>query len=410
MHSFRPGPLQRIRIIVMATIFSLLAGTGFSIAGEGPGREPAPASDVSIAGPGSWVEPGPWADDAPWPGPVPWAEPGPWAEVAPWPGPVPWADTVHGPGLAPWQESVPPTGYFKAFGKRMDTTHAMLERNILRQIVRFDNYFGSVKPEVLSQTKYDIRWRNSITFEHGKNLNIGTSFRANFALSRISQRLHLFISGEDEPGLSTQSLPEDPGNPGFDRTTPTAHFANTELRYELIQHPRLNIFLGVGVRIALPFEVFARSRLEYFHNLGEISIMRVAETFFVKNTDVLGETTEFSLERLFGKTTLLRWASAGTASEKIEGVEWGSELSLFRELSPRSAITLTGGVYGNSTLSPIAQNYQILARYRRNFLRTWLFYELEPKVSWPINPDRSRPPVFAVTFRLEVGFQGATLR
>ena len=292
----------------------------------------------------------------------------------------------------------------------MDTTHAMIERNLLKQIVRFDNYFGSVKPEILRQTRYDIRWRNSITLEHGNKLSSGTTFRANFALSRISHRLHLFIAGEEEPGVITQSLPQDPGYPGYDRTTPTAHFANTELRYELIQHPRLNIFLGTGARLALPLEIFARSRLQYFHNLGTISIMRVSETFFVKNTDVLGETTEFSIERLFGETTLLRWASAGTASEKIKGVEWGSELSLFLQLSPRSAVTLTGGIFGNTTLSPLVQNYQIHARYRRNFLRSWLFYELEPQASWPINPDKSRPAILVCTFRLEVAFQGTTSR
>ena len=290
----------------------------------------------------------------------------------------------------------------------MDVTHARIERGILNQTVRFDNFFGSVKPERLLQTRYDIRLRNSLKVEHGGKLTPGSNIRANFNLSRISERLRLFIAGEDEPGLTTQSLPQDPGNPGFDRTTPTTHFANTELRYELIRKPSLNIFLGVGVRLKLPFEVFARSRLEYTRKLGDISLMRVAETFFVKNTDFLGETTEFSLERLFGETTLLRWSSAGTASEEISGLEWGSELSLSRQLSSKSAGTLQGGVYGNTTSSALVQNYLLLARYRRNFLRSWLFYELEPQVSWPRSPDGSHPATLAFTFRIEIGFQATT--
>jgi len=289
----------------------------------------------------------------------------------------------------------------------MDKTHAMLEQNILKQTVRFDNFFGSVKPERLRQTKYELRWRNSIRAEHGKNLFLGTTLRANFALSKISNRLHLFIAGEDEPGQTTQSLPQDPGSPGFDRTTPTTHFASTELRYELVQKPFLNIFLGTGFRLKLPFEAFARSRLQYTRNLGDISLMRVAETFFVKNTDYLGETTEFSLERLFG-TTLLRWSNAGTASEEIRGLEWGSELSLFQQLSSKSAITLRGGVYGNTSLSGPVQNYLLSALYRRNFLRSWLFYELEPQVSWPRNPEGNHPGILACTFRIEVAFRGTT--
>ena len=415
MHAAGPGPLPGTRIILLAVLFVLSAGARFSLAAELSLMAPSllSAPDPTAYTP-SWEEGFPWSEPAPWVEPVPWTDPVPWRDTVSWPGLAPWVHAVPWPGPVPWPDPVPwleplpPTGYFGAFGRRMDKTHAMLERSILRQIIRFDNFFGSVKPEILNQTRYDIRWRNSISLQHGSNVTFGTSFRANINLSKISQRLHLFIAGEEEPGLVTQTLPQDPGNPGFDRTTPTAHFANTELRYELIRGAALNLFAGVGVRLALPFEVFARSRLQYVRNLGSSSIMRFAETFFVKNTDVLGETTEFSLERLFGATTLLRWASAGTASEKIEGVEWGSELSLFRQLSYRSAVTLSAGVFGNSTLSPLVQNYQIHARYRQSFLRNWLFYELEPQVSWPINPDKSRPAILACTFRIEIAFQGTT--
>jgi hypothetical protein len=382
MPAVRPGPLPKARNIVLAVIFSLLAETGFSIAGERPASEPPPA-----------------AEPAPWPGPVPPTAPVPWADTAPWPGPVPW------PAPAPWFEPGPPAGYLKAFGKTLDETHAMLQRNILKQATRFDNYFGSSKPEQQLETGYDLRWRNSVRLEHGKDVSFGTTFLGNFALSRISERLHLFIAAENEPGLTTRSLPQDPGYPGFDRTAPTAHFANTELRYEAIQKPDVNLFLGAGVEFKLPLAVFARSRVQYTRNLGDISLMRVAETFYVKTDDFLGETTEFSLERRFGEATLLRWASAGTASEKFEGLEWGSVLSLFRQLSTRNSITLSGGVFSNTTHPNLLQNYQILARYRQNFFRNWLFYELEPQISWPQKSDGSHPAILAFTFRIEVMFQ-----
>ena len=284
----------------------------------------------------------------------------------------------------------------------------MLERNILKQTVRFDNYFGSSKPEQQLETRYDLRWRNSVRLEHGKDVSFGTTFLANFSLSRINKRLHLFIAAEDEPGLTTRSLPQDPGYPGFDRTTPTAHFASTELRYELIQKPALNVFLGTGVQLKLPLEVFARSRLQYTRKLGDISLMRVAETFYVQSDDFLGETTEFSLEWRFGEATHLRWASAGTASEKFEGLEWGSVLSLFRQLSTKSSITLSGGVFSNTTRSDLLQNYQILARYRQNFFRKWLFYELEPQISWPKRFDGSHPAIVTAIFRIEVMFRNST--
>jgi hypothetical protein len=304
-------------------------------------------------------------------------------------------------------EEPPTTGYMTAIGKAMDVAHASLERGILGQELRFDKFFGTVNTEGLRQTKYELRWRNAFRVEHGWDLLYGTSIRAHFTLSRISEKLRLVIAGEDEPGVTRQTLPQDPGSPGFDRTTPAAHFANTELRYDLLQTPSIYLFLGAGVRVSLPFEAFLRSRFQYTTHLNEITLMRVAETFFVKNSDLLGETTEFSFERLLGQHTIIRWASAGTASEEIEGVEWGTELSLLRELSPKSAITLTGGLYGVTSTAGLISNYRILARYRRNFLRKWLFYELEPEVNWPRDVDGKYPATLAITFRFEVVFQGA---
>lgn len=381
--------LRRALLIVLSLICVLQGAGGISLADEGAAAEPA-----AVSGPAPWPGPVPWVKPAPWPGPAPWALRGPW------PGPVP------PPEDAPEAEPGLLTEYAKVLEKTVDETHAKLERNILRQAVRFDTFFGEVKPENVHKTSYNLRWRNSIRVEQGRNWHFGSSLYANFALSRISERLHLFFTGEDEPTLNTQSLPSDPGNPGFDRTTPTTHFANTELRYELIRNHSLNLFLGTGVRLVLPFEVFARSRVQYTHDFSDLFLMRVAETLFVKNTDLFGETTEFSLERLLGETTLLRWANSGTASKEIKGLEWGSELSSTWQLSPKDAITLKGGLFGTITTDALIQNHLVLVRYRRNFLRSWLFYELEPQVSWPRNPDGSKPPIYAFTFRIEVVFNG----
>jgi hypothetical protein len=300
----------------------------------------------------------------------------------------------------------PGAGYVSNFGKTMDTAHARLEQNILAQTVRLDDFFGDVRTEDRRQTGYELRWRNSFRIEDGGTLVYGTSVRARFTLSRISERLRLIIAGEDEPTPLSQTLPQDPGNPGFDRTTPVAHFANTELRYELVRKPDMNLFLGAGVRLDLPFEAFVRSRFQYNHRFSDESLLRLAETLFVKNTDLLGETTEISLERLIDTNTILRWSSAGTASEEIRGLEWGSELSLIKGLQEGRAVTLTGGAYGNTTSSAVADNYRLLARYRSNFLRSWLFYELEPEIAWPRDRNGEFPATLALTFRVEVVFQG----
>ncbi|MDA8431243.1 MAG: hypothetical protein M0T70_18475 [Geobacteraceae bacterium] len=288
----------------------------------------------------------------------------------------------------------------------VDETHALFERDILNQVIRLDRFFGNEKSEDLLKAEYQLRWRNSLRLEQGGRIKVGTTVRANVKLSRINERLRLVVYGENEPEPFSSTLPADPGNPGFDRSSQSLRVVNTELRYGLIQTPSLDIFLGAGVRLILPPEAFVRSRLQYTYKISAKALFHFGETLFVKNEGILGETSEAGLELSINQKTLLRWSNSATISDEIKGLEWGTELSLIRELSPRSGVTLASGVYGNTSIAGAVNNYRVLARYRRNFLRKWLFYELEPQLSWPRRDDGSFPLNHALIFRLEIVFQG----
>lgn len=319
------------------------------------------------------------------------------------------APLTPAPGLIP--EPEPSAGTFSekadTIEKTIDETHDLIERNILEQAIRLDDFFGNPNTENLRQTQYQLRWRNSFRIEEGGDLKFGSSIRANISLSKLNERLRLSVYGDNADELASKSLPEDPGNPGFGRTsTQSARVVNTELRYQLIQTLKTDFFLGAGVRITLPMEAFVRSRYSFMHNLSDVTLFRFSETVFLNDFEDFGETTEFSLDRQLNQKTLLRFANSGTLSREIDGFEWGSELSLIRELSPKSAITFTGGIHGNTHISSKVGNYQFLTRYRRNFLRSWLFFELEPEISWPRDDHGNYSSQFSFSFRLEVLFQG----
>lgn len=290
--------------------------------------------------------------------------------------------------------------------KAVDTTHASLERNILEKVIHFDDFFGNTKGETERQTGYMLRWRNSVLVEEGGHVRFGTNAHASIVLSKINERLRLTFSEEDDTSKFSQELPEDAGNPGFDRTTHNVRLVNTELRYSLLKTPTWDIFLGAGVRLVIPPEAFARSRIQYTYTFSDISLIRIRETPFINSANGPGQTTEIELEQLLDRGTILRFDNSGTVSQNIRGLEWGTELSLMHDLSPHSAITLLGGTYGNTSVADWVTDYRVLTRYRSSFLRSWLFYELEPGVSWPRGVDGNFRAKFAVTFRLEVVFQG----
>jgi len=329
-------------------------------------------------------------------GEKPAEQPAPTAEPAPAPPPTSAVPVPTDTSLEPKESKIE---------KTLDKTHASIQQGILKQVVRFDDFFGNTQTENQRETKYEIRLRNAIQVGNGGDFQYGPSIRANVVLSKINERLRLSFSGEDEPVPVTPTLPDDPGSPGFDRTAAKTRFVNTELRYG-IQSPSLDWFLGAGVQLVIPPQVFARSRFRYTYNLSDSSLVLFGETFFVKTPDGPGATTEVALERLLGQKTLLRWDSTGTTIFGLQGIEWGSELSLIHELSSLSAITLMGGVYGNSSFDGVINVCRLLTRYRQNFMRSWLFYELEPEIFWPRRADGSFSTNFSFIFRIDVVLKG----
>ena len=292
----------------------------------------------------------------------------------------------------------------------LDTTHGRISRDILERVTLLDKLFEGGTDEGAQRNSYLLRWRNVLRLEEGGRLRYGMTARAHLTLAHISNRLRLVVAGEDASGKSRQHIPQDPGSPGFDRTTTeaTTRLVNTEVRYSLVESPAIDSFIGFGVRVRWPPEVFSRWRGQYTHQFGDQTRARFGETVFIKDADGFGETTDITLEQVMGRWLLLRWANSATASQEFDGVELGTELSLIRHFGTSGVITLTGGAYGNSDGPTTFSSYRLLYRHRWRFLRDWLFVELEPEVAWPRNATGSYAPTYAGTLRLEVVFSDAS--
>ncbi|MGB9080466.1 MAG: hypothetical protein WCD00_04145 [Desulfuromonadaceae bacterium] len=359
-------------------------------------------AEVASAGEGSSTQPAPATQTAP-------EAPPP---TAPEPLPAPAELTAPAEAPAKQKEPNPAKTIIKEIStevkKDVDKVHESLEQGILEQVIQFDNFFGNPKLDVERKTGYQLHLRSFVRVEKMGVLKYGESLRANVSLSRISERLRIYITGENTPEASAPRLPEDPGNPTFDRPVVTARLANTELRFGFLQTPSTSLFLGAGFTLVIPPVAFVRSRIQHTHHINDVTLLRFGETLFVNNVLGPGETSEFGVEHMLSPKTLLRLSTAGTLSFKIQGMDWGTELALLHQLSSKSAITLAGGVNGNTSLNDFTSRYWLLARYRRNFLRSWLFYELVPEISWPRQTDGRFPTNYAMTFVLEVVFKGSS--
>ena len=287
----------------------------------------------------------------------------------------------------------------------VDRTHSRVERDLFNTVVWFDRFFGDERMVVTERPVSLLRWKSELRWDEEEHYSFRSTVRASLRLPRLKDRWHLVFSTENR-GDPNAILPEDPGNPGLDIGS-HGRISSTELVYDIFRTQRSILDVGAGVRVKIPPDAFVRTRFQHARPVGFNTLGRFTATAYWDALDGFGESNQVDLERWLAPPTLLRWSNSFEIKEKTNGWTWGTELSLLHKLSPKSAITFAGGVSGSTRPAWIAQNYRVLARYRRNVWRKWLFLEGEPDIHWPRKEDGSRKPVWGATLRVEILFTGA---
>jgi hypothetical protein len=287
----------------------------------------------------------------------------------------------------------------------VDRTHSRVERDLFDTVVWFDRFFGDDRVVVTEPPESHLRWKSVLRWDEEEHYSFRSTVRVSLRLPRLNNRWHLVFSTENR-GDPNAIIPEDPGNPGLDIGS-HGRTSSTELVYDVFRTPNSILDVGAGVRVKIPPDAFVRTRYQYARPVGFNTLGRFTAIAYWDALDGLGESNRVDLERWLAPPTLLRWSNSFEIKEKDNGWTWGTELSLLHKLSPKSAITFAGGVSGSTRPAWIAQNYRVLARYRRNVWRKWLFLEGEPDIHWPRKEDGSRKPVWGATLRVEILFTGA---
>ena len=286
----------------------------------------------------------------------------------------------------------------------MDRTHSRVERDLFDAVVWFDRFFGDERMVVTERPESFLRWMNDLRWDKEELFSFRSTVRASVRLPRLRKRWRLVISGETR-GDPNAVTPEDPGNPGLDAGS-RVRTGSTELIYDILRTPRSILDAGAGVRVKIPPDALVRTRFQHARPVTVSTLGRFTATAYWDARDGFGESNQVDLERWLAPPTLLRWSNSFSIAEKSNGWTWSTELSLLHKLSPKSAITFAGGVSGSTRPAWIATNHRVLARYRRNVLRKWLFLQGEPDIHWPRKEDGSRKPVWGATLRVEILFTG----
>ncbi len=285
----------------------------------------------------------------------------------------------------------------------LDLTHSYINEHLCEPAAWFDGFFGD--PRTLEENPVGsfIRLRNSGRWDETEGWRYRLGVRANLILPRLSERVRLLVARDEE-------LEGDYADTGaFDDPEDRTRLG---LRYIASERARSRFDVDGTVRLnsgALNPRI--RGRYRYIRGLSDRSLGRFTQSAFWEREEGFGLTSRVDWEWLPSRDRLVRWSARGTWSEESDGIDWRTGLVSFRQLDTKSALRTEVGAWGFTEPHFETEEYFVAVRYRRQFLRHWLYYEIEPEHAWPMDFDTGeRRSDWRLTFTIEIQFENQRSR
>ncbi len=289
----------------------------------------------------------------------------------------------------------------------LDTGHAFIEQRIFAPVLRLDRFFSDERDLEAQRSRSFLRWRSEIRFtEHRGKPAYATGVSANLRLPGLDkrlERLRIVIEGETR---NTFAALFPTGTPEAEVEETTGGAANAELRFRFWETVLSHADLGAGLLFRLPPGAFGRTRLRLVLPVKKLLLTRWVATGFWRTDTHLGTSASTEAERPLGPKVIARLMGNATVTQRSKGIEWSSDFAFLTSFDVRSAAQFGVAVNGATRARPALDRWRVYARMRRDFYRRWLFFEIEPDVSWPWTADLGRHRVLSVAGRLEIQFQG----
>lgn len=276
-----------------------------------------------------------------------------------------------------------------------DETQIYVNSRFCEPALWFDNFFGSDRVFAEGPAGTYIRWRNDFTYDEEEYFDFSTDLAFSVELPGLENRLRLtFESGEDEDLRDI-----DPES----QETTSALGLQLNVTENVRSKFNINISLSPSIRL----------RYRYTYPVFESVTLRFTQEVQRKEA-VHSARTRFDIEKLFKNQLFFRSSSEGEVSEEFDGVDWLQAFILYQRLDKKTSLSYESSASGITEPNTLATNYRLAVRFRKNFHRKWLFYEIAPEMTWPVTYDEEREEVvkdrrskWLIFFRFEVHFGNA---
>jgi hypothetical protein len=273
----------------------------------------------------------------------------------------------------------------------VDSRHRQFSNSADRLANWVDSFFGNPQTDLEAATSI-IRIRPQYEWDEQDDSDWKLRGTGRLLLPNLNERLSLVFEGGDD----------DFDDGFYDPALASDGDSSIGLQYQVRDKPRSKLYLTAATKSGPKGKLGVRyRRLQPFGNRNRFMF---SEELFWIGGDGFGTLTRGDIDHSLNDKTLLRWANKVEYSEESNGAEWNSRVAWVKRLGKRSALSVFSFIDGE-TSPEILKNRGFGVTYRRQFLRDWLYYEIEPRYSWrKRRPEDDREGVAGIKLRLEITF------
>lgn len=222
--------------------------------------------------------------------------------------------------------------------------------------------------------------------------------RLKLSLPRTEERLQLLV----DRGLT--ALTRSDAERDADATAGQSSVDDSPfgaLRVMLLDVFRLRMHADVGARFRLPFDPFARVRVDRGWTLGSWNAL-VSETLLYARTTRFQAATQVVFHRPLGEKVSLSLVTDATWRAALAGFDLRQNAAVLWRPSERVLYGAEFGVTGVTRPGTVVTNYALTLRARRRLYRDWLVVEARPQLVYP--RSLGFRPVPTLTLQVEAFF------
>ena len=278
-----------------------------------------------------------------------------------------------------------------------DKAHLQLSSSVCEQAIWFDRFLSptALDNDVASslvKVKLQQRWHKKRGFRAEPKLS------AYLNLPNTKKNLKLYIESQFSRQEKDSIDDEQLISPSDEKGTSAA------IRWMPWDQQAWDLALDVGARFDGGPDPFTRAIARMSYPLSQQSVAKFSQELLLELQDSWSETSRFSID-YYADNRGYRWANRAKYGDQTDGMEWQVYLGTIRKLDHRTTLSCYVEVEGatDDRAGAQSENYKLGLHYRHSFFRPWLFYELEPQLTWPREYAYHFTPVLLFNLEVQLG-------